>query len=452
MKLLILGKLEGYLNEAGKIAHQKGANVTQCETIEQALNYLRKGNGAQLMMVDIKVDIATLVKHLTTERIHIEIVACGIGDCSQDAVKAIEAGAKEYIPLPPDADLIAAILAAATEESHAIIHQDPAMDKTLQLADQIANSDASVLITGESGTGKELMARYIHAKSNRSDQPFISINCAAIPENLLESELFGHEKGAFTGAVARRIGKFEEANGGTLLLDEISEMHPLLQAKLLRAIQEREIDRVGGTKPVKINIRLLATSNRNLEASVKNGDFREDLFFRLNVINICLPSLRERPKDIQPIAEHYAAKYCKENALPYKQIADETLAQMIRHPWPGNIRELENTMHRAVLLSPNNMIEPQAIMLQQNTTTPSEQLFNTAQKVGSIETPAAATEPHQLIGKTVADVEKDLILGTLEHCLGNRTHAATILGISIRTLRNKLKQYSESTEPESLAS
>ena len=224
------------------------------------------------------------------------------------AVEAIRAGAKEYVPLPPDAELIAAVLEAVAEENNAIIHSDPALASVLKLADQIAPSDASVLITGESGTGKEVMARYIHSKSKRAEQPFISVNCAAIPENLLESELFGHEKGAFTGAVARRIGKFEEADGGTLLLDEISEMDPRLQAKLLRAIQEREIDRVGGTKPVKVDIRILATSNRDLAEEVRRGTFREDLFYRLNVVNLRLPPLRERPGDIKRLAAHFLAQ------------------------------------------------------------------------------------------------------------------------------------------------
>src|SRR4030095_5844011 len=227
------------------------------------------------------------IDSLRTERINIPVVACGIGTSAETAVKAIKAGAKEYVPLPPDAELIAAVLAAVAEESSALIYRDPAMKAVLKLADQVAPSDASIMITGESGTGKEVMARYIHAHSKRANKPFISVHFAAIPENLLESELFGHEKGSFTGAIARRIGKFEEANGGTLLLDEISEMHPRLQAKLLRAIQERVIDsektpppaetkllraiqervidRVGGTTPVKVDIRLLATSNRDLQ-------------------------------------------------------------------------------------------------------------------------------------------------------------------------------------------
>ncbi len=269
--------------------------MAHVDDVDQALHALRNGQGADLIMFDVALDIQRMIDSLRNERINIPVVACGIGTSAETAVKAIKAGAKEYVPLPPDAELIAAVLAAVAEESSALIYRDPAMKAVLKLADQVAPSDASIMITGESGTGKEVMARYIHAHSKRASKPFISVNCAAIPENLLESELFGHEKGSFTGAIARRIGKFEEANGGTLLLDEISEMHPRLQAKLLRAIQERVIDRVGGTTPVKVDIRLLATSNRDLQEEVRKGNFRDDLFFRLNVMALELPALRASP-------------------------------------------------------------------------------------------------------------------------------------------------------------
>ncbi|MEO1249846.1 MAG: sigma-54-dependent Fis family transcriptional regulator, partial [Pseudomonadota bacterium] len=255
MRLLIVGTLNGHISAAGKIAVERGAKVANIDTTEGAIAALRAGRGADLVMVDVNLDIKRFCDQVAAERIHVPVVACGIGTDAASAVRAIRAGAQEYIPLPPDAELIAAVLAAVAEDSHTILSRDPAMAKVLQMADKVAPSDASVLITGESGTGKELMARHIHRKSKRSSEQFIAVNCAAIPENLLESELFGHEKGAFTGAMARRIGKFEEADGGTLLLDEISEMHPRLQAKLLRAIQEREIDRVGGNQPIKVNVR-----------------------------------------------------------------------------------------------------------------------------------------------------------------------------------------------------
>jgi two-component system response regulator FlrC len=277
-----------------------------------------------------------------------------------------------------------------------------------------------------------LLARYLHKKSHRSDRRFVAVNCAAIPENLLESELFGHEKGAFTGAVARRIGKFEEASGGTLLLDEISEMDPRLQAKLLRVIQESEIDRVGGTKPVKVDARIIATTNRVLAEEVAKGTFREDLYFRLNVINLALPTLRERPADIGVLAEHFIKKYALANGVKPLPLSEAAKKKLIGHPWPGNVRELENSMHRTVLLASGTEIDPEAILL---TGTPGAPAGTAGTKDGG---------PASFTGRTVADVERDLIIDTLHHCLGNRTHAANILGISIRTLRNKLKQYNES--------
>jgi two-component system response regulator FlrC len=383
-----------------------------------------------------------LVRQLAAERICTPVVACGIGTDARKAVDSIRAGAKEYLPLPADAEMIAAILAAVADETHQLIHEDEAMTAVLALADQVAGSEASILITGESGTGKEVMARYIHRKSLRAEKPFISVNCAAIPENLLESELFGHEKGAFTGAVARRVGKFEEANGGTLLLDEISEMDVRLQAKLLRAIQEREIDRVGGTKPVKVDIRIIATSNRDLTEAVKHGTFREDLLYRLNVVNLRLPALRERPKDILALARHFAHKYAEANGVPFRPIASATERLLIGHTWRGNVRELENTIHRSVLLAQGNEISPEAIRLPDGTQVgPQNNLPNS---VSAAVQAASVVATRGLVGRTVADVERDLILDTLDHCLGNRTHAANILGISIRTLRNKLREYSSS--------
>ena len=363
MRLLIIGSLDGHITTAGKIAMDRGAKVAHVQSIPSALAQLRSGQGADLVMIDVKLDIASLVLSLKNERIHVPVVACGIGTSADMAVAAIKAGAKEYVPLPPNAELIAAVIAAVTEESTQVVYRDPSMASTIKLAEQIAPSDASVLITGESGTGKEVMARFLHAKSRRSNEKFVSINCAAIPENLLESELFGHEKGAFTGAATRRIGKFEEANGGTLLLDEISEMHTRLQAKLLRAIQEREIDRVGGNTPVKVNIRLIATSNRDLEDSVKKGDFREDLYFRLNVFNLRMPALRERPGDIVPLAEHFIRKYAEANGMPAKAMTPQAIERLKGHHWKGNVRELENTMHRAVLLANGPAIEVDNIML-----------------------------------------------------------------------------------------
>src|SRR5882724_7180660 len=367
MRLLILGTLGGQLGAATKIAMEKGAKVAHANSVEQGLSELRQGHGADLVMCDVALDIGLLVRSLATERICTPVVACGIGTDARRAVDAIRAGAKEYLPLPPDPDLIAAVLAAVADESHQLIFEEQATASVIAMADQIAPSEASILISGESGTGKEILARYVHRRSARADKPFITVNCAAIPENLLESELFGHEKGAFTGAIARRLGKFEEATGGTLLLDEISEMDARLQAKLLRALQEREIDRVGGTKPVKVDIRIIATSNRDLARAVKEGVFREDLLYRLNVVNLKLPPLRERPADIVELAQHFIKKYAEANGVPYRPISSQTERLLLGHAWRGNVRELENTIHRAVLLASGTEIGPEAIRLPDGT-------------------------------------------------------------------------------------
>lgn len=443
MRLLIIGTLGGQLTLASKIAMDKGASVTHAESNEQGLAVLRSGRGADLLFVDVNLDIRDLVARLDAERIHVPIVACGVTNDARAAVKAIHAGAKEYIPLPPDPELIAAVLAAVTNNNRDMIYRDDAMAAVVKLAQQIAGSDASVLITGESGTGKEVLARYLHSRSLRAKKPFISVNCAAMPESLLESELFGHEKGAFTGALARRIGKFEEANGGTLLLDEITEMDVRLQAKLLRAIQERVIDRVGGGKPVPVDIRIVATSNRNLTDAVREGKFREDLLFRLNVVNLKIPPLRERPADISELAQYFIKKYSEANGLPVRPLSAEARRALNTNRWPGNVRELENTLHRAVLLSSGIEIGIDGILA------PDGVRLDATRSTGAAAHAAAAAEQmtRNLVGRTVAEVERDLILETLKHCLGNRTHAANILGISIRTLRNKLNEYSAGGSP-----
>ena len=430
MRLLIIGALSGQIGAASQIAVARGAKVSHADDIENALRVLRKGHGADLIMADTSLDIALLISSLSTELINVPVVACGVDDDPKAAVAAIKAGAQEYVPLPPDAELISAVLEAITEETNTIIHADPRTAETIKLAEQVAKSSASILIVGESGTGKELMAHHIHRKSDRSNKPFVAINCAAIPENLLESELFGYEKGAFTGAVSRRIGKFEEADGGTLLLDEISEMDLRLQAKLLRAIQEKEIDRIGGKLPIKVDARILATSNREIEKEVAEGNFREDLFFRLNVVMIEIPCLKERPGDLEPLTNFFVKKYIEANGLNDIKLSPEAWTAIKAYDWPGNVRELENTIHRGVLLATNGKIRAESLRLRNSTTGNKGDTSNNGQTT-------------RLVGKTVADVERGLIIDTLDHCLGNRTHAANILGISIRTLRNKLKLYSE---------
>ena len=427
MRLMIIGENNSEIAKASEIAIERGAKLVHVHTLNAALKALRSGRSADVMLIDVAHDVGEAIRALLAERIYLPIVAYGCSSDPRLAIEAIRAGAKEFLPLPPDPELISAILEAVTDTKHELIFEDPAMARVIALARQYAPADASVLITGESGTGKEVMARYIHQNSRRSKGVFVSVNCAAIPENLLESELFGHEQGAFTGAAARRIGKFEEANGGTLLLDEISEMDVRLQAKLLRVVQEREVDRLGSNKPIKVDIRLIATSNRNLEEAVAAGQFREDLFYRLNVLALHLPPLRDRPADVEAIAGFFARKHANTNGLTQRQLSKEALAKLRSHDWRGNVRELENCIHRSVLLANGDVIDAEAILFSHQT---QEKRQRPADGAG-------------LVGRTVADVERDLILDTLNHTSGNRTHAATILGISIRTLRNKLRQYGE---------
>lgn len=431
MELLIVGTLEGQIGAASKIAVQQGGHVTLADTEEAGLEVLRSGKAIELVMIDVKLDVYKFISSLEQERINVLVVACGVANDSSLAVKAIKAGAKEYIPLPPDPELIGAVLAAATRENHALIYGDKKTEAVLKMAKQIAPSEANVLLTGQSGTGKEIFSRFIHDNSKRANKKFVAINCAAIPETLLESELFGYEKGAFTGAVARRIGKFEEASGGTLLLDEISETDIKIQAKLLRAIQEKEIDRIGGKAPIKVDVRIIATSNRNLDECVKNGTFRQDLYYRLNVVNINIPPLKDRKDDIVVLAKHFVKKYSELNDLPIKEMTPKAEEKLLNYLWPGNVRELENTVHRAVLLSTGEKIGEDAVLLDDI------DAIISAPQEGEV------MSGGEFVGKTVASMERNLIIDTLKHTLGNRTVAANILGISIRTLRNKLKQYQE---------
>ncbi|HBH26088.1 MAG TPA: sigma-54-dependent Fis family transcriptional regulator [Rhodospirillaceae bacterium] len=366
MRLMLIGRLAGPIADAGRLALARGAKVAQAESPEQALAALRAGKGADAIFVEVgRCDIAALIAALEAERFVVPVIACGVDTTAEQAAQAIEQGARDFLPLPPDADLIAAILEDASGEGEArsMIASAPAMQAAVALAARVAPSAATVLITGESGTGKEVMARFLHKKSKRSDGAFIAINCAAIPEALLESELFGHEKGAFTGAAARRLGKFEEAHGGTILLDEVSEMAPTLQAKLLRVLQEREVVRVGSNAPVKVDVRILATSNRDMPAFVAEGHFRADLYYRLNVITLDLPPLRERVQDIPALAAHFAAHYAEINGLPTRVLSGAALRMLQAHPWPGNVRELENAVHRAVLVADGDDIGPEAILL-----------------------------------------------------------------------------------------
>lgn len=453
-RVLIIGSLEAELGQAARIAIARGARLSVAEGAAAGLAQLR-AEGADLVLCDVTHDVGWLISCLAEERIACPVIACGRTNDADAAVRAIRAGAKEFLPLPPDADLIAAMLQAVAGEAERPVVQDPAMVTLLDRASQIARADASVLITGESGTGKEVLARHIHAASRRARGPFVALNCAALPEALLESELFGHEKGAFSGAVAARKGKFEQANGGTLLLDEIGEMDPRLQAKILRAIQEREIDRLGGAAPVRIDVRILAATHRDLQAEVAKGRFREDLYFRLAVVRLRIPALRERLGDILPLARYFAERYASVNGLPHRPLSAAAEAMLLRHPWPGNVRELENAIHRAVLLAEGASISADAIELMTPTTLVEAQPLPAviAQANALTEAPAPLPPPvvapateaprsvTKLVGRRMEEVERELILETLSHCLGNRTRAAEMLGISIRTLRNKLHEY-----------
>jgi DNA-binding NtrC family response regulator len=434
MRVLIIGSLAGELGQAARLAIARGARLDQADGVDPALTRLRVDARVDLVLCELLPDIGALVRALAAERINVPVVACGTGSDPDAAVRAIRAGAREFLPLPADPDLIAAILEAASGETHTLIVHDPAMAATVRRAEQVAGAEASVLITGESGTGKEVLARHIHRRSRRAGGPFVALNCAAIPDNLLESELFGHEKGAFSGAVARRIGKFEAADGGTLLLDEVSEMDVRLQAKLLRTLQEREIDRLGGASAVKVNVRILATTNRDLPVEVARGTFREDLYFRLNVVSLHVPPLRERPGDIAALAEYFARRYAAVNGLPYRALSKPALARLLGYGWRGNVRELENVIHRAVLLADGDEIELNAVELG-----PQAGLGGSLAPVTHAD--ARPSGIASLVGRRMDDVERDLIIETLSHTLGNRTHAATILGISIRALRNKLHDY-----------
>lgn len=419
MRLLIIGDLNSEIKTAIDIAKSRNARVVMVESCQQGVDFLCEGKGADLVLVDVQFDIKSLTKAMKNEKISTPVIAYGVQCSPKEAVRAIKSGAKEFLPLPPDERLIAAIFAALSDDSVNVIGESRVMKEAIAVADKIAASDANVLITGQSGTGKEVFSNYIHAKSKRKDKQFVSVNCAAIPENLLESELFGHEKGAFTGALSRRIGKFEESSGGTLLLDEISEMDARLQAKLLRAIQEKEIDRVGGNSPVKVDLRIIATSNRDLQKEIEKGNFREDLYFRLNIINIDLPSLKERDGDVALLSEFFIKKYCQSNGLKEKTLSKDGLDKMLAYSWPGNVRELENILHRGVLMSDSSEIKADDIQIREKS--------------------VAATNDSS--GGTHSTGEKQMVFNTLGYCLGDMSKAASILGVSIDILREKIEHY-----------
>lgn len=420
-----------------------GYGIDMAEDGFEALQKFRKG-GFQLVISDVKMpkmsglDVLKEIKRMSPHTPVIMVTGYGT---IENAVEAMKEGAADYILKPFSyEDLESAVKrtmlmskpdrvsgrdrsSGSRLKSRVIVTQNPKMQNLLGLARNIAASNATVLIQGESGTGKELLARFIVENSPRRDKPFVVINCAAIPENLLESELFGHEKGAFTGAVSRRIGKFEMADHGTILLDEISEMSLSLQAKLLRVLQEFELDRIGGKISIPIDVRVISTTNEDLRRAVEEAKFREDLFYRLDVIPLMIPPLRERKEDIPLLVEHFL-KENGERGGPGREVtvSPEAQALLQKYDWKGNVRELENFIERAALVCEEGVIEPRHFFLDGTVRPQSE----------SGEVP---------VGSTLREMEKQLILKTLEEVKGNRTHAAKVLGISVRTLRNKLKEY-----------
>ncbi len=367
------------------------------------------------------------------------------------AVEAMQLGAADFITKPFSAEDLQRVVervmspeskqlrkgAKKSKRGRPIITNDAVMIRILEIAEAVAKSDATVLVQGESGTGKELIARLIHASSPRASQPFVAVNCAALPATLLESELFGHEKGAFTGAQSRKVGKFELAHGGTCLLDEISEMDLALQAKLLRVLQEREVDRVGGRDPIPIDVRVIATTNRHLEQAVQEGKFRADLYYRLNVIPITLPPLRERKGDIKLLVDFFMKQYLGQDA---PKVSEEALAALINYSWPGNVRELQNAVERAAILSRGRTPDKNDFLLGAGAPIQQPAPAPLAEQV------TKEVEDNRLVigcGTTVQEMERALIFETLRATNDNRTQAAKLLGISIRTLRNKLNEYRE---------
>ncbi len=422
---------------------RSGFNARAVSNGPDALNTFKKEN-IGMVITDMRMpemsglQILGEIKKLSP---HIPVIMMTAYGTIDNAVEAMKEGASDYIIKPFSAETLEAVVRKAlaasnfplgmrrskkvppTASNHRnFITQDEKILEILEFAENVAQSNSTVLILGESGTGKEMLASYIHENSPRRNQSYVAVNCAALPENLAESELFGHEKGAFTGAATRKIGKFELADQGTIVLDEISEMPLHLQAKLLRAIQEREIDRVGGSKPVPIDTRIIAISNVDLKKAVRDGKFREDLYYRVNVVPFMIPPLRERICDIPLLVEHFVAKYCSLNNRARISISDETMSALMRCDWKGNVRELENVIERAVIMAKSSALLPKHLFL------------DTSENEKPKEIPFK-------VGTSVKEMEKELIFNTLEEVNDNRTHAAKLLGISIRTLRNKLREY-----------
>ncbi len=425
----------------------------QTEAAENGADALLRleGEAFDLVISDVKMPKMSgqeLLREIKEQWPHTQVIMMTAYGTIDNAVESMKQGAFDYLLKPFSIEILAGTVNRAflsePEPASApapetptpkpksgtageMITQNKTMLEMVKFVENIAYSKSTVLISGETGTGKEMVARYIHQCSPRADQPFLAVNCAALPEGLLESELFGHEKGAFTGAIAKKEGKFELAHKGTLLLDEVTEMTPPLQAKLLRVLQEHEIDKVGGREPIPIDVRVIATTNREPKQLIDEGKFREDLYYRLNVIPVKLPPLRERMEDLPILADHFLKKHSRENGKNISSIAPETLTLLNKYQWRGNVRELENIIERSVLMCPGDTIEPAHLFMEDSVA-------------------AEATGNNNALGSfrgTIYQMERELIFKTLEETGNNKTKAAEILGISIRTLRNKLNEYKE---------
>lgn len=427
--------------------HHNRYAVATVSSLADAQALLSKDN-FDLVFLDVRLPDGNgteLLKHFNQLPDSVEkpltVVITGYGSI-ESAVACMKLGAFDYIIKPFSLQEIDVILQKAESFSHLmkvnqyfskngsdgeyspeLLGESPAIQKIRSLIEKVATTEATVLITGENGTGKELVAHEIHRKSHLANKPYITVNCAAIAENLIESEFFGHEKGAFTNAIQRRIGRFELANNGTILLDEIAEISPHLQAKLLRVLQEKEFERVGGTKTLKANVRVFASTNRDLRKSVQKGDFREDLYYRLNVFPIEIPPLRERGNDVLLLSDFFLNRYMRKHGIKLQGFSEEACRAILEHTWPGNVRELQNTIERAVILSSDQkLIHPNALNLSLQ-----------------IQETEVTTEEESLVN--LETLEKRHILHVLKAMKGNRTKAASLLAISTRTLSNKLKQY-----------
>ncbi len=442
-KILVVDDDSLFRDSILEILRRRGYDLTAAKNGPEALIKFAEDT-FDLVISDMKmpqmsgVQLLEKIRQSDTEVPFLIITA--FGDV-ETAVHAMKKGANDYLQksdsLPVELEMTVERLLeyrglvkenkqlrSALKGQWNYIGESDCLSAVRTLVEKIADSKSTVLITGESGTGKELIARSIHYQSRRANGPFVKINCAALPEGLIESELFGHEKGAFTGAIKRRLGKFELAHGGTLLLDEIGELPSGVQAKLLRVLQEHEIDNVGGETPVAVDVRIIATTNRDLESEVAAGNFREDLYYRLNVFHIQLPPLRERKSDIPLLANFFVQRFNNENGFSVDVLTAEALAVLGEHAWQGNIRELENTIERAVVLARSGSIDPSLLALR-------------ARKSLGTDGDHGIVKP----GMTIALAEKELILATLNACGNNRTKTAAMLDISIRTLRNKLHEY-----------